>query len=180
MRSDIRDDELARAVWERALIKGDFVLRSGRRSSFYIDKYRVATDPVLLRLIGASLAENVARVDPSAVRLAAPELGAVPLAAAASMSSGLPYVIVRGEAKTYGTGNRLEGAFSPGERVCLVEDIVTTGGAAVAAIHALREAGLECANALCMFDREEGGADELARLAVRLWPLYRVSDIAAA
>ena len=95
----------------------------------------------MLEQLGARVAQAVAGADPSAVRLAAPELGAVPLAAAASLSSHLPFVIVRKETKDYGTGNRLEGEFSPGERVCLLEDVVTTGGASVDAIHALRGGG---------------------------------------
>ena len=173
----MRDDELTRAIRERAYLEGDFVLRSGRRSSFYLDKYRFLTDPLLLEVIGARLAELVGRVEPAAVRLAAPELGAVPLAAATSLASGIPFVIVRGQAKEYGTANRLEGAFSAGERVCLVEDIVTTAGAAAETVQALREAGLECSNAVCVVDREEGGADALARLAVRLWPLFHAADI---
>jgi orotate phosphoribosyltransferase len=120
---------MTRAIRERAYLEGDFVLRSGRRSRFYLDKYRFSTDPALLREIGARIAAMVAEVEPGAVRLAAPELGAVPLAAAASLASGLPFLIVRSEAKRYGTANRLEGAFEPGERVCLVEDVVTSGGA---------------------------------------------------
>lgn len=173
----MRDAELTRAIRERAYLEGDFVLRSGRRSSFYLDKYRFATDPELLREIGARLAETVARADPDAIRLAAPELGAVPLAAATSLASGMPFLIVRGEAKEYGTANRIEGTFAPGERVCLVEDVVTSGGAAAEAVGAVREAGLECSNAVCVVDREEGGADALARLAVRLWPLFHAADI---
>jgi len=176
----VRDDELTRAIRERAYLEGDFVLRSGRRSAFYLDKYRFSTDPELLEEIGARLAETVVRVDPSSERIAAPELGAVPLAAAASLSSRLPFLIVRSEAKGYGTANRLEGEFHPGERVCLVEDVVTSGGAAVEAIHAVRAAGLECASAVCVVDREEGGADALARVAVRLWPLFRAADISTA
>ena len=144
----MRDAELTRAIRERAYLEGDFVLRSGRRSSFYLDKYRFLTDPQLLEVIGARLAELVGRVEPAAVRLAAPELGAVPLAAATSLASGIPFVIVRGQAKEYGTANRLEGAFSAGERVCLVEDIVTTAGAAAETVQALREARLECSNAV--------------------------------
>jgi orotate phosphoribosyltransferase len=171
------DPELARAIRERAYLEGDFVLRSGRRSSFYLDKYRFSTDPELLREIGSRLADTVGRVDPDATRLAAPELGAVPLAAATSLASGMPFVIVRGQAKEYGTANRLEGTFSPGERVCLLEDVVTSGGATAEAVAAVREAGLECSNAVCVVDREEGGADALARLAVRLWPLFRAADI---
>ncbi len=115
--------------------------------------------------------------EPEAVRLAGPELGAVALAASASLASGLPFLIVRKEAKGYGTENRLEGVFEPGERVCLVEDVVTSGGAAIEAVEALREAGLECGTAICVVDREEGGADALARLAVRLWPLFRASEL---
>ena len=173
----MRDADLARAIRDRAYLEGDFVLRSGRRSSYYLDKYRFSTDPELLREIGARLAELVARVDPGVDRLAAPELGAVPLAAATSLASELPFVIVRGQAKEYGTANRLEGTFTPGERVCLVEDVVTSGGAAAEAVAAVREAGLECSSAVCVVDREEGGSDALARLAVRLWPLYRMADV---
>jgi orotate phosphoribosyltransferase len=173
----MRDEELKQAIREHAVLTGDFVLRSGQRAEYYIDKYRFATQPVMLEQLGTRLAEMVARVDPEAVRLAAPEIGAVPLAAAASMSSRLPFLIVRKEAKEYGTANRLEGVFAPGERVCLLEDVVTTGGAAVDAVHALREAGLECGAAVCIVDRESGGVDALARVAVRLHPLFKLTDV---
>ena len=86
-------------------------------------------------------------------------------------------MIVRAEAKRYGTGNRLEGVYQPGESVCLIEDVVTSGGAAVETVQAVREAGLECRAAVCVVDREEGGADALARSAVRLWPLFRAAEI---
>ena len=174
------DQELLQALREHTYLEGDFVLRSGRRSSYYLDKYRFETRPDLLEAIGRRIAERVAEVEPKADRLAGPELGAVALAAAASLASRLPFVIVRKESKEYGTAQRLEGAFQGGEVVCLVEDIVTTGGAAVLAVHALREAGLECRAAVCVVDREEGGADALARAGVRLWPLYRVEDIRGA
>ena len=137
-----RATSLAEAIREAALLEGDFVLRSGKRSSYYLDKYRFGTRPDLLAPLGEAIAAAVAEHEPEAVRLAAPELGAVPLAAAASLELGLPFVIVRGEQKDYGTGNRIEGAFEPGECVCLVEDVVTSGGAALEAVEALREAGL--------------------------------------
>ena len=86
-------------------------------------------------------------------------------------------MIVRKEAKEYGTSNRLEGVYAEGDRVCVVEDVVTSGGAAVEAVKALREAGLECSTAICVVDREEGGADALARHAVRLWALFRASEV---
>jgi len=169
--------DLGAALRESAYLEGDFVLRSGRRSRYYLDKYLFETRPELLRPLGERIAAAVAEHAPEAVRIAAPELGAIVLAAAASLAGGLPFVIVRKEAKQYGTGNLLEGAFEGGEEVCLVEDVVTSGGAAVGAVEALREAGLVCRTAVCVVDREEGGADALARPAVRLRPLFRASEL---
>lgn len=173
-------DELGERLREHALLEGDFVLRSGRRSSYYLDKYRFETRPELLGPLGERLSAAVRAFEPDAVRLAAPALGAVALAAAASLAGRLPFVIVRGEAKEYGTANRLEGPFEPGELVCLLEDVVTSGGALTEAVTALREAGLVVRNAVCVVDREEGGADALARAGVRLRPLYRASELVPA
>jgi orotate phosphoribosyltransferase len=170
-------EELGRLVVERALLHGEFVLRSGRRSTWYLDKYRFETDPELLRALGARLAEVAAACEPEAQRLAAPALGAVALAASASMASELPFIIVRGETKEYGTAKRIEGPFEPGELVCLLEDVVTTGGALADAVSALRDEGLVVRNAVCVVDREEGGSDALARLGVRLRSLFRAPEL---
>jgi orotate phosphoribosyltransferase len=171
------DAELARRIREHALLEGDFVLRSGRRSSYYLDKYRFETQPELLRELGSRIGANARELAPAAARLAGPELGAVALAASASLASGLPFLIVRKEQKEYGTARRVEGEFAEGDEVCLVEDVVTSGGAAVEAIRALREAGLTCRVAVCVVDREEGGADALAREAVRLEPLFSAQEV---
>jgi orotate phosphoribosyltransferase len=173
----MNDRELAAQLVERALLEGDFVLRSGRRSSWYLDKYRFETEPGLLRRLGERLAETIAMCEPDAIRLAGPALGAVALAASASMASGLPFIIVRGETKEYGTAKRIEGHFEPGELVCLVEDVVTSGGALAEAVSALREEGLVVRNAVCVVDREEGGSDTLARLGVRLRALFRADEL---
>ena len=170
-------DELGAKLREHALLEGDFVLRSGRRSSYYLDKYRFETRPELLGPLGERLAAAANEHEPDAVRLAGPALGAVALAASASLASGLPFVIVRDSAKQYGTANRLEGPFEQGEVVCLIEDVVTSGGALAEAVAALRDAGLVVRNAVCVVDREEGGADALARLGVRLRSLYRAGDL---
>lgn len=171
------DSELGRLIVERSLLEGDFVLRSGRRSTWYLDKYRFETEPELLRALGARLAEAVRTHEPDADRLAGPALGAVALAASASMASDVPFIIVRGETKEYGTAKRVEGPFEPGELVCVVEDVVTSGGALVEAVSALRHEGLVVRNALCVVDREEGGSDALARLGVRLRPLFRAGEL---
>ena len=169
--------ELGSLIVERALLEGDFVLRSGKRSTWYLDKYRFETEPTILRGLGASLSEAVRDYEPAAVRLAGPALGAVALAASASLTSDLPFIIVRGETKEYGTAKRIEGPFEQGELVCLLEDVVTTGGALVEAVSALREEGLVVRTAVCVVDREEGGSDALARVGVRLRALFRAEEL---
>jgi orotate phosphoribosyltransferase len=169
--------ELRRALVEHAYLEGDFVLRSGKRSRYYLDKYRFETRPDILRALGVRIAAEVKAHAPDATRLAGPELGAVALAAAASLESGLPFLIVRKEAKEYGTGNRLEGPYDEGECVCLVEDVVTSGGALLESVDALREVGLVVQTAVCVVDRQEGGADALARRAVRLRPIFTAKEL---
>jgi orotate phosphoribosyltransferase len=173
----VTDDELGRLLVERALLEGDFVLRSGKRSSWYLDKYRFETEPQLLRALGERLADAVREHEPDAIRLAGPALGAVALAASASLTSDLPFIIVRGETKEYGTARRIEGSFEPGELVCLLEDVVTSGGALAGAVSALRDEGLVVRTAVCVVDREEGGSDALARLGVRLRALFRAGEL---
>ncbi len=171
------DDELKLALREAAYLEGDFVLRSGKRSRYYLDKYRFETRPDILAALGERIARAVAEFEPEASRLAGPELGAVALAAAGSLASGLPFIIVRKQAKEYGTSKRLEGVYDEGDCVCLVEDVVTSGGALLEAVEALRETGLTVRTAVCVVDREEGGADALARRAVRLRPIFRASEV---
>lgn len=152
--------DLAYHVREAALLEGDFVLSSGERSSFYVDKYLFSTEPGLLRDIAAGLSEML---PPEVDRLAGVELGAVPLVVALALSTGLPYVIVRKAAKEYGTGRGIEGSFEAGDRVALIEDVVTTGAQSVAAARRLQEAGLEVGKILAVLDRRErpgGGLEE--------------------
>jgi orotate phosphoribosyltransferase len=173
----MEDAALLTALREHAYLEGDFVLRSGKRSQYYLDKYRFETVPELLEALGTRLAAKAAEVEPDAARLAGPELGAVALAAAASLASRLPFLIVRAEAKAYGTANRIEGAYAAGERIVLIEDVVTSGGAAADAVRAVRQAGLECRTAICVIDREEGGVDALARVGVRLFSLFSAAEV---
>jgi orotate phosphoribosyltransferase len=173
----LNHDELRLALLDAAYLEGDFLLRSGKRSRYYLDKYRFETRPDLLAPLGERIAGAAAEFEPEAARLAAPELGAVALAAAGSLASGLPFLIVRNAAKEYGTSNRVEGVYEEGECVCLVEDVVTSGGALLEAVQALRDVGLTVRTAVCVVDREEGGADALARQAVRLRPIFRASDL---
>jgi orotate phosphoribosyltransferase len=134
----LTDAELKAALRDAAYLEGDFVC--ARASARVTTSTSTASRPARTssRRWGDRIAAAVAEVEPDAARLAGPELGAVALAAAASLASGLPFVIVRKAAKEYGTSNRLEGVYEEGELVCLVEDVVTSGGALLEAVDALR------------------------------------------
>lgn len=167
-------EALARDLVAASYLKGDFILRSGRRSNVYFDKYLFETRPGILRRVGAELARMVpAGVD----RLAAPELGAVLLGGAVSLATDLPLVLVRKETKDYGTGKAVEGTLAAGDRVCLIEDVLTTGGEAIKAAGRLRDLGAEVVVLLAVLDREEGAAEAIAAAGLEYRPLFRKSDL---
>ena len=155
-------------------------LRASLRQAlrYYLDKYRFETDPDLLRALGERLAEAPRRRSRTR-RIAGPALGAVALAASASMASGVPFIIVRGETKGYGTGNRIEGPYQAGEVVCLVEDVVTSGGALAEAVAALRDAGLVVRPPCASSTARRGDRTRSHGSGVRLPSLYRASDLLA-
>ena len=167
-------EALARELVKASYLKGDFVLRSGRRSNRYFDKFLFETAPELLKELGRHLAELV---PPETQRLAAPELGAVLLGGAVSMETGLPLILVRKEPKGYGTGKQLEGRFEAGERITVIEDVVTTGGDSLRSVQVLRDAGLEVIHLVVVLDREEGGEDSVREAGVPYAPLFRVQDL---
>lgn len=168
------DAELAAAIREAAYLEGQFTLRSGRTSPYYLDKYRFETRPELL----AEIARRLARfVDDSIDRVAGAELGAVPLATAVALETGRPFVIVRNQRKDYGTGRAIEGELHAGERVLLVEDIATSGGQALEAVRALREAGAEVAGVVVVIDRLEGARARIESANVRYEALLTSRDL---
>ena len=153
---------------------GEFELSHGGTSTYYVDKYLFETDPSCLDAIATAFAQRVGDATLGGVAL-----GAVPLAAATSVESGNPYVIVRKQAKEYGTGNRIEGNLTPGTEVVVLEDIATTGQSAVDAVEALREAGAVVNRVLVVVDREEGARENLAAIDVELESLLTASDLLA-
>jgi orotate phosphoribosyltransferase len=164
--------DLASRIREAALLEGDFVLSSGKRSSFYVDKYLFSTEPNLLRDVAAALSEEL----PAGVeRLAGVELGAVPLVTATALHTGLPYVIVRKSAKEHGTGRGIEGNLERGERVALIEDVVTTGTQAVQAARSLERAGAEVVTIVAVLDRREVSGGKLEEFSFAA--LLRMGDL---
>jgi len=152
---------------------GSFTLASGKTSDYYVDVKKAATRPDLLREIAARMAPHVAGYQ----RVAGVELGAVPIAAAVALDTGLPFLIVRKAAKEHGTKRRYEGELWTGDRVVFVEDVVTTGGTLRAAIEGLRAEGAVVDRAIAVVDREEGGAEALKSAGVELLALLRARDL---
>ncbi len=156
-----------------ALRFGDFVLASGRRSSYYVDVKQAVTRPDVLQQI-------VRLIRPHAEgyhRIAGTELGAIPLAVALALEISLPYVMVRKESHAHGMRRALEGELHAGDRVLLVEDVTTTGSSVARAIQILREKGAVVDRVVCVVDRDEGAEEALEELGVKLLPLVRSKDL---
>ena len=166
--------DLAPRIRAAAYLEGDFLLSSGKRSRYYLDKYLFETDPALLADIAAALADLV---PPGTQRIACVPLGGIPLATALSLRTGLPSLIVRKQAKDYGTGKPVEGRYTPGERVVLVEDVLTTAGQALEAAGTLKDLGLELVRIIYVVDREQGAADNIRQAGYEPAYLFRSSDL---
>ncbi|MCE5251772.1 orotate phosphoribosyltransferase [bacterium] len=149
-------EELAQKVKDAALLRGDFILSSGRRSSYYLDKYRIETRPDILSIVADGLRD---KIPPETDILAGPELGAIPLVTAVGLKTGIPFLLVRKKAKDYGTKNVVEGLYEKGQNVVLIEDVLTTGTQAITAAESLREIGLNVLKIVCVIDREEGARE---------------------
>ena len=165
---------LAKRIAEVAVLRGEFTLRSGRKSDYYIDKYLFTTQPDILAELGKMLAE---RVPGGTTRLAGAELGGIPLVSAASMASGLPGVFVRNAKKDYGTAKQLEGELQAGDTVVIVEDVATTGGQAIEAAKVITEAGAEIVKIIATIDREEGARENIEGAGYTFEALFTVGDL---
>lgn len=172
--SAMRRAELANDLVSAAYLRGDFVLSSGLRSNFYFDKYLFETRPTILRRVASLLAEMV----PDTVdRLAGPELGAVPLAVALSLETGIPFVIVRKASKSYSTSQIVEGEIHPDESVLIIEDVISTAGEALRAAHQVEETGASVEGVLAVLDREHGGAQSVNAAGYRFESLFRLGEL---
>lgn len=168
----------------RSATRGTFTLASGRQSDLYIDCRPTSMHPEGLSLIGPlglhAIAERGWRPD----AVGGLTLGADPVSYAiayASQLAGLPVraFTVRKEAKAHGTGKVIEGAFEPGDRVVVVEDVITTGSSALRAVEAVRAAGGIVVGVLALVDREEGGREAVEQSGLEVLALTRASDIVA-
>lgn len=169
-------NDLAAAIFKTAYLRGEFKLRSGQTSNEYFDKYRFESDPELLREIAKKMTPLVP--DGTTV-LAGLETGGIPIATALAMESGIEICFVRKKAKEYGTMKLAEGADIAGKKVCVIEDVVTTGGQVIESVRQLRKLGAEITDVLCVIDREQGGRDKLQDEKLWLHPLFLMSELKA-
>jgi orotate phosphoribosyltransferase len=166
--------DLARRIADVALLRGEFKLRSGRTSNYYLDKYLFETQPDILQALGALFAQ---RVTPGVDRIAGAELGAVALAAVTAMASGKPFVIIRNQKKDYGTSKLVEGTLQEGERVLIVEDVLTTGGQVLEAAKTLEAAGAKIDRIVAVIDREEGARQNIESAGYHYESLFTTTDL---
>ncbi len=151
-------DQLIERINDVAILRGDFTLRSGRKSKYYVDKYLFETQPDILKALGVLFGQHVGQdVD----RLAGAELGGIPLVTAAGLATGLPLVLIRNAKKDYGTAKQLEGALNSGDRVMIVEDIATTGGQVLEAAKVLEAQGAQVVKIVAVVDRQEGAREHI-------------------
>ncbi len=172
------NQELAAALKKAAYLEGDFTLRSGKKSRYYLDKYLFETQPALLRELAKCFAKFVT---PDVKRIAGAELGAVALAAATSLETNLPFVIVRNSKKAdYGTGKLIEGRLEAGDRVLLVEDIATSGGQALEAIKTLTQQGAVVTQIVAVIDRMEGARQNIESAGQKFASIFTSADLGIA
>ena len=165
---------LAKRIRQVAYLEGDFTLRSGRKSRYYLDKYLFETEPDILAELGRRLA---ARRSATTIRIAGAELGGVSLAAAASLAAGVPFFIVRNSRKDYGTAKLIEGRLEPGDAVLLVEDIATTGGQVLEAAKVVTAAGGRIDKIVAVIDRQEGARENIEKSGYRFESLLTRQDL---
>jgi orotate phosphoribosyltransferase len=175
--SPLSPEELADQINAVARLTGTFTLRSGQIATEYFDKYRFEAVPALL----ASIAEALAPLVPADTEvLAGLEMGGIPIATALSMHTGLPAAFVRKEAKKYGTARLAEGAEIAGRRVCVVEDVITTGGQVVISTQDLRGLGAVVDHVVCVIDRSPDSGAALTAAGLQMHALLTRAQLDAA
>lgn len=166
--------QLAKRIKEASYLEGDFILRSGKRSKYYLDKYLFETQPDILRALGREFCRYLS---PQVTRIAGAELGGVALAAATAMECGKPWVIIRNSKKDYGTSKMIEGLLQPGDVVLLVEDIATTGGQVLEAAQIITQAGAKVDRIVCVIDRKQGARENIEGAGYRFESILTKEDL---
>jgi orotate phosphoribosyltransferase len=167
-------EQLAKRIADVSLLRGEFTLRSGRKSNYYLDKYLFETQPDVLVALGKLFAQHVT---PDVQRIAGAELGAVALAAATAMACGKPFVLIRNQKKDYGTSKLVEGKLEPGEKVLIVEDVLTTGGQVIEAAKTIEAVDAKVVKIVAVIDRLEGARQNIEAAGYTFESLFTTKDL---
>ncbi len=174
MTATVDREAIAGRIAEVSLLKGEFTLRSGRKSHYYLDKYLFSTQPDVLAELGKLFAGMIPE---GVTKLAGAELGGIPLVTATSLASGIPCVFIRNQKKDYGTSKQLEGKLEEGDRVFLVEDVCTTGGQILEAAKVIEETGAKIEMIAGTIDREEGARENIEGAGYIFESLFTKTDL---
>jgi len=166
--------ELGKKIYQVSSIKGTFLLRSGKYSNEYFDKYLFEADPNIL----GAIAEHLSQILPKKFdALAGLEMGGIPIATALSLRIGKPCLFIRKKAKEYGTCRLAEGGEVDSRSLIIIEDVITSGGAVLDAVKALRNLGATVEKVFCVIDREEKGKENLSKAGLQLFSLFTKSEL---
>lgn len=174
---DMTDSELIQRIKGSALLHGDFTLRSGRKSKYYLDKYLFQTQPDILAAIAQRFADKIHNLGGRIDRLAGAELGGIPIVSATSIAANLPTVLIRNQKKNYGTAKQVEGKLEPGDRVVILEDIATTGGQVLEAAKSLTDMGATITAIIAVIDRREGARENIEAAGYAFDSLLTKADL---
>jgi orotate phosphoribosyltransferase len=166
--------ELAKRIKETAYLEGDFLLRSGKRSKYYLDKYLFETQPDILKALGAEFSKYVTS---DVTLIAGAELGGVALAAATAMQTGKKWIIIRNSKKDYGTSKMIEGVLNKDDVVLLVEDIATTGGQVLEAAKIITGAGAKVKKIVAVIDRKQGAGENITNAGYKFESILTKEDL---
>jgi len=167
-------EELIKRIKETSYLEGDFVLRSGKRSKYYLDKYLFETCPDILKALGEEFAKHITD---DVTLIAGAELGGVALAAATALETGKNWVIIRNSKKDYGTGKLIEGDLKSSDVVLLVEDVATTGGQVLEAAKVITEAGASVKKIVCVIDRKQGAEENIKKAGYKFESILTKNDL---
>jgi orotate phosphoribosyltransferase len=167
-------EELIKRIKETSYLEGDFTLRSGKKSKYYLDKYLFETCPDILKALGEEFAKYVTD---DVTLIAGAELGGVALAAATAVETGKNWVIIRNSRKGYGTGKMIEGTLNKNDVVLLVEDVATTGGQVTEAAKIISKTGAKVEKIVAVIDRKQGAEENITRAGYKFESIFTKEDL---
>lgn len=168
--------ELANSIFNTSHLTGEFLLRSGKISNEYFDKYLFESNPLLLKHIAKYMVELLPK---GTEMLAGLEMGGIPIATAISLECGIPVAFIRKQAKSYGTCKVNEGPSMEGKNIVIIEDVITSGGQVILSAEDIRKTGAHILCTICVINRQQGGTEALEQAGIPLISLFTMEELKA-